>query len=145
MITRLPPNRQTLNPKVNMIWKIIFHYTKWCCGDHMIYNLIQFLKQNKPVHFLREHLCHIIMCHWYIHTLQYPYHITNANSLWKKSPSITIVCPIIASKRHTSRKFYVTQQPTQTGTMYTNWPLFKPNFIRFFFIGLILLIVLQVL
>ena len=66
-LTQFPSSRQTQNQKINMIWPIIVHYTKWCCIFHMIHN---------PVHFLLQHPRHIIKCHSYIHSLCYSYHTT---------------------------------------------------------------------
>ena len=148
-MTKITPNWfistwQTLNRNINIIRPTLVHYTNLCCGDHMIYVLVQFLWQHQLVHFLRERLWHIITCHQYIHTLRYPYHIPK-KTLSNKLPSINIVWPIVASKYHTYRKFYAMQQPKQTGTICTNLPWLRPKFIVFFFMLLILIIGVQLL
>ena len=43
----------------------------------MIHKLIQLMLQHKQLHFLQEHLWHIITYHWYIHALRSPYHINS--------------------------------------------------------------------
>ena len=75
----LPP-RKKLKWKVNMIWTNIIDYTKWCCMNHTIHKILQIIWLNKPVIFLQENLWHIILCHWYIHSIQYPYYVPHPNS-----------------------------------------------------------------
>ena len=117
MPTRFLSIRKTPNRKINTIRSTIIYYTKWCHGINMIH---------KPIHFLLQHLRHVIAYHRYIQIY-----------LRNQVPSTTIYSPIIASKRHIYRKFYAAQKPTQTGTTRTNWPWFRPKFYRFFFIRLV--------
>ena len=58
--------------KINTIWPSLVHYIESFCGDHMIYALVTFMQQHKPVHFLQEQLWHIITHNQYIQTLRYP-------------------------------------------------------------------------
>ena len=54
---------------------------KSCRGDHMIYALVQFLRQHKLVNFPQEHIWHIILCYQYVHNIWYPYYITEQTNL----------------------------------------------------------------